>query len=143
VAFVDFPANAAIATIKQHLMDMKLQHTTDEGDTKDIRITNDIPIPMRYKSKVLGELWQKVKAHLGTLPPDARPDPIQLSNSNGKLYLVLGSRPLELFETSIDIQGNMHVAAKAAHLNRYKITNELTEAWIADAVASAARFAPK
>jgi hypothetical protein len=143
VVYIDFPATAAMSTIKRHLADMKLQHTQDNGDIKDIRITNDMPIPVRYKAKVLGELWQKVKAHLNNLPAEERPEPIQLSNNNGKLYLVIGTRPHELFGTSLDPQGNMQVNAKNPNLMKYKISNDLADAWIVDAVASAARFAPR
>jgi hypothetical protein len=143
VVFIDFPPAAPIATIKQHLTDMKLKHKQENGDIKDIRVTNDMPIPVRYKAKVLGELWQKVRTHLDKLPAGERPDPIQLSNNNGKLYIVIGSRPQELFVTVIDPQGNMQVNAKNSNLMKYKITNEMADAWIVDAVASAARFAPK
>jgi hypothetical protein len=139
---VDFPSSAAISTIRQLLKDMKLQHTIENGETKNIRITSDVPIPVRYKSQVLGELWQKVTSHPANLP-QARPVPIPLSDSNGKFYLVRRSRPIERFETSIGTNGNMHVTAKAAHLASYKITTELSDAWIADAVAAASRFAPK
>jgi hypothetical protein len=143
VAYVDFPATAAIATIKQMLSEMALEHTTDNGDKKSIRITYDVPIPIRYSSKVLGELWQRVKDHLSTLDATTRPEPIQLSNSNGKLYLVRGSRPLLLFETRSDPAGCMHVTAKHENLLAFQINNELSEAWIADAVAAASRLAPK
>jgi hypothetical protein len=143
VVFIDFPPAAPIATIKQHLIDLKLQHKLENGDTKDIRVTNDMPIPVRYKAKVLGELWQKFKNHLDTLTVGERPDPIQLSNNNGKLFIVIGTRPQELFVTMIDPQGNMQVNAKHTNLMKYKVTNEMADAWIVDAVASAARFAPK
>jgi hypothetical protein len=143
VAYVDFPTTAAIATIKQLLSEMDLQHTMDNGDKKTIRITNDVPIPVRYTSKILGELWQRVKDHLSKLDVATRPEPIQLSNSNGKLYLVQGSRPLLLFETRPDPTGCMHVTAKNDNLITYKITTDLSDAWIADAVAAASWLAPK
>jgi hypothetical protein len=143
VVYIDFPPTAAIATIKQHLNDFKLKHTQENGYIKDIRVTNDMPIPVRYKAKVLGELWQKVKAHLSTLSAEERPDPIQLSNNNGKLYLVIGTRPQELFASIVDPQGHMQVQAKNSTLMKYKVTNDMAEAWIADAIAAAARFAPK
>jgi hypothetical protein len=143
VAYVDFPSSAAIATIKQHLNDMKLQHTLENGEKQNIRIANDVPIPVRYTSKILGELWQKVKEHLSKLTDPALPEPIQLSNSNGKLYLIRGARPLMLFETRSDANNNMHVTAKTDNLIPYKITTELADAWIADAVKAAARLAPK
>jgi hypothetical protein len=143
VVYVDFPANAAMSTIKQHLTDLKLQYKQDNDDIKDIRVTNDMPIPVRHKAKVLGELWQKVKAHLENLPAAERPDPIQLSNNNGKLYLVIGSRPLELFGTALDPQGTLQVNAKPANLLKYKIDSKIADAWIVDAVAAASRFAAK
>jgi hypothetical protein len=143
VAYVDFPSSAPIATIKQHLVDMKLQHIIENGDTKNIRIANDVPIPVRYTSKILGELWQQVKEHLGKQSDPAVPEPIQLSNSNGKLYLIRGSRPLLLFETRAVANGDMQVTAKIDNLIPFNITVELAEAWISDAVASAARLAPK
>jgi hypothetical protein len=122
---------------------VKLQHKIANGETKDIRITNGLPIRVRYKSKVLGELWQKFKARLTNLPQDIRPEPIELSNSNGGLYLILGSRTTDLFETSIDPTGNMHVTAKSTNLDPYKITSELSDAWVVDAVAVASGFVPK
>jgi hypothetical protein len=143
VVYIDFPADAAISTIKQHLSDLKLKHKQDNDDIKDIRVTNDMPIPVRHKAKVLGELWQKVKAHLERLPVDERPDPIQLSNNNGKLYLVIGTRPLELFGTAIDPQGLLQVNAKPANLSKYKIDTKIADAWVVDAVAAASRFAAK
>jgi hypothetical protein len=143
VAFVDFPTTAPIATIKQHLNNMNLQHTHENGEKKDIRITNDVPIPVRRSSKVTGELWQKVKSHLTNLDDSLRPDPIQLSNNNGKLYLRRGSRPVLLFETDADKNCHFHVTAQADTLNKYKITAALTGAWIADAISAASRLAPK
>jgi hypothetical protein len=143
VAYVDFPVTASIATIKQHLTDLKLQHTLENGEKKNIRITNDVPIPVRYTSKILGELWQNVKNHIAKLEDDLRPDPLQLSNSNGKLYLIRGTRPLLLFETQTDKDGHMHVTAKTDNLAKYKITTVLTDAWIADATSAASRLAPK
>jgi hypothetical protein len=143
VVFIDFPLAAPISTIKQHLADLKLQHTLDDGSPKDIRVTPDMPIPTRYRAKVLGELWHKFKLHLSSLKPDERPDPVQLSNNNGKLFLVLGSRPLELFDTMLDPHGNIQVNAKHTNLLKYKVTNEMADAWIGGAIASSARFAPK
>jgi hypothetical protein len=84
-----------------------------------------------------------VKDHISKLDAAIRPEPIQLSNSNGKLYLVRGSRPLPLFETRSDPAGCMHVTAKHENLNGFKITTELSDAWIADAVAAASWLAPK
>jgi hypothetical protein len=143
VVFIDFPPTAPISTIKQHLADLKLQHTLEDGSLKDIRVTPDMPIPVRYKAKVLGELWHKFKHHLATLKPDERPDPVQLSNNNGKLFIVLGSRPQELFGTMLDPHGSIQVNAKHTNLVKYKVTNEMADAWIGDAIASSARFAPQ
>jgi hypothetical protein len=141
VAFIDFPPEAPIKVIKATMNDMKLQHTDGDGNIKDIRITNDIPLPVRYKSKVLGELWHCVKAHILNLPKKDQPDPLQLSNNNGKLYMIHGPRPIELFATKIDGEGNMQVKANDTNLNKYRITPLIFEAWISDAITSAARFA--
>jgi hypothetical protein len=143
VAYVDFPPTAPIATIKQHLNDLKLQHTLENGDKKNIRIANDVPIPVRYTSKILGELWQKVKEHLSKLADPAVPEPIQLSTSNGKLYLIRGARPLLLFDTRSEANGTLQVTPKIDNLTPYKITVELADAWITDAVAAASRLAPQ
>jgi hypothetical protein len=143
VAYVDFPPSASISTIKQHLVDMKLQHTIENGEVKFIRITNDVPIPVRYTSKILGELWQNVKDHVAKLEASERPDPLQLSNSNGKLYLIRGSRPLLLFETHPDKDGTIVVSPKTDNLAILKITSKLTDAWILDATKAAARLAPR
>jgi hypothetical protein len=48
-----------------------------------------------------------------------------------------------LFETSIDPTGYMHVTAKPTNLALYKITSELSDTWVVDAVAAASRLAPK
>jgi hypothetical protein len=37
----------------------------------------------------------------------------------------------------------MQVNAKSINLMKYKIDSKLADAWIADAVAAASRFAPK
>jgi hypothetical protein len=143
VAYVDFPPTASISTIKQHLVDMKLQHTLENGEAKLIRITNDVPIPVRYTSKILGELWQNVKDHIAKLEAGSRPDPLQLSNSNGRLYLIRGTRPLLLFETHTDKDGTIVVSPKTDNLAIFQITPKLTDAWITDATKAAARLAPR
>jgi hypothetical protein len=143
VAFVDFPSTAPITTIKKHLNDLKLQHTLENGVKKDIRIANDMPIPIRYSSKVLGGLWQNMKEHLTKLKDPSVPEPIQLSTSNGKLYLIRGDRPLLLFETQPDNHGILQVTPKADNLALFAITVELTDAWVKDAVKAASRLAPQ
>jgi hypothetical protein len=143
VAFVDFPPSAPITTIKQHLNDLKLQHTLENGDKRNIRIANDMPIPVRYSSKVLGGLWQQVKEHLTKLADPSVPEPIQLSTSSGKLYLVRGARPLLLFDTHPDSNGILQVIPKTDNLALFKITVELAEAWVKDAVKAASRLAPQ
>jgi hypothetical protein len=142
VAYVDFPSTAPITTIKQHLIDLKLQHTLENGDKKIIRIANDMPIPVRYTSKILGGLWGQVKEHLIKLADPSVPEPIQLSTSNGKLYLIRGARPLLLFDTHPDANGILQVLPKTDNLALFNITVELSEAWIKDSVQSASRLAP-
>jgi hypothetical protein len=143
VAFVDFPTTAPITTIKKHLNDLKLQHTLENGDKNNIRIANDMPIPVRYSSKILGGLWQHVKEHLTKLADPSVPEPIQLSTSNGKLYLIRGARPLLLFDTHPDTNGILQVIPKADNLALFAITVELAEAWVKDAVKAASRLAPQ
>jgi hypothetical protein len=143
VAFVDFPADAAISSIKVAFKDMQLQHIDGEGKSKDIRITNDVPLPVRYKAKVLGELWQRVKDHVLLLPKEDQPDPLQLSNNNGKLYMIHGPRPIELFATKIGADGLVHVTPNDPNLLKYRIVPKMYDAWVADAVASAARLAAR
>jgi hypothetical protein len=143
VAFVDFPPSAPITTIKQHLNDFKLHHILENGDKKSIRIANDMPIPVRYSSKILGGLWQNVKDHLSKLADPSVPNPIQLSTSNGKLYLVRGTRPLLLFDTHPDNNGILQVNPKTENLALFAITGDIAEAWIKDSVKAAARLAPQ
>jgi hypothetical protein len=143
VAFVDFPTTAAISSIKLLMTEMQLKHVDGEGRSKDIRITNDVPLPVRYKAKVLGELWHRVKDHVLSLPHKDQPSPLQLSNNNGKLYMIHGPRPIELFSTKIDNDGGIHVTASDQNLMKYQISPKLYDAWVADAVASASRFAAK
>jgi hypothetical protein len=143
VAFVDFPSTAPITTIKQHLNDFKLQHTLEDGNKKSIRIVNDMPIPVRYSAKILGGLWQQVKDHLTKLNDPSVPDPIQLSTSNGKLFLIRGSRPLLLFDTLPDNHGILQVHPKVENLALFAVTVEMADAWVKDAVKAASRLAPQ
>jgi hypothetical protein len=39
------------------MTEMQLKHVDGDGNDKHIRITNDVPLPVRYKAKALGELW--------------------------------------------------------------------------------------
>jgi hypothetical protein len=84
-----------------------------------------------------------VKDHILALPKQEQPTPLQLSNSNGKLYLINGPRPIELFATKLDNDGCIQVMAIDTNLMQYNILPETYDAWIKDAVASAARFASR
>jgi hypothetical protein len=80
-----------------------------------------------------------VEPHLDGLPPAHRPKNYKLGNSNGKLFLVLNSRPLELFATSLDDQGNLSIIANEANLRKFEINDALAQSWAATAARSARR----
>jgi hypothetical protein len=88
---------------------------------------------------VLGELWKLVEPFLSDLPATVKPKDFKLGNSNGKLFLVLEHRPVELFATSIDDSGTMHITPNMTNLNKLKINEGLAQSWATSAARSAAR----
>jgi hypothetical protein len=137
--YIDFPLDARIAEIKDALNKLKLQHTDEDGKVHALRISSDLPLAVRHKARVLGELWKLVEAHLSALPVGTKPKDFKLGNSNGKLFLILGHRPLELFSTSIDDQGTLHLNPNLANLNKFQISDDMARSWASAAGRSAAR----
>jgi hypothetical protein len=143
VVYIDFPANSDIKIIKTTLNESKLQHKDGTGNMRDIRASNDVPLPVRHTSKVLGELWKTMISHVNNLPQDQKPNEFQLGNSNGKLFIVSGPRPVELFAATINEQGLLQIMPNDANLAKYGVTPVLSEAWAASAAKAASRFAGK
>jgi hypothetical protein len=138
--YIDFPLDARIAVIKDALNKLELKHTDEDGKVHALRISSDLPLAVRHKARVLGELWKLVEAHLSDLPVGSKPKDFKLGNSNGKLFLVLGHRPLELFSTSVDDQGTLHLNPNLANLTKFQITEAMARSWASSAGRSAARL---
>jgi hypothetical protein len=137
--YIDFPLDARIAVIKDALTKLALKHTDEHGKVHALRISSDLPLAVRHKARVLGELWKLVEAHLSTLPADSKPKDFKLGNSNGKLFLVMGHRPLELFNTSADDHGTLHINPNLANLNKFDVSESMARSWATSAGRSAAR----
>jgi hypothetical protein len=104
-----------------------------------LRISSDLPLAVRRKARVLGELWKLVDAHLSSHPSCSSLSGYKLGNSNGKLFLILGPRPLELFNTSADDHGTLHINPNLANLTRFEISEAMARSWATSAASSAAR----
>jgi hypothetical protein len=137
--YIDYPATTRVAPIKAALADLDLKHKDEAGTEHSLRITSDIPLAIRHKGRVLGELWKTVEPHLSDLPATVKPKDFKLGNSNGKLFLVLDHRPLELFATTIDDLGTLHVTPNTTNLKKYQINDAMAQAWIASACRTATR----
>jgi hypothetical protein len=137
--YVDYPTSTRVAPIRAALQDMHLTHVDEQGTEHQLRIHPDIPVAVRHKGRVLGELWKLLEPHLRDLAPPRRPDNIKLGNSNGKLFLINGNRPIELFATNVDEQGTLHVTPHAVNLKKYQVDEPLAQSWISTACRSASR----
>jgi hypothetical protein len=137
--YIDYPANTRVASIRTALQELNLKYKDENGTEHQLRILPDIPLVVRHKGRVLGELWKVVEPHLSDLEPALRPANFKLGNSNGKLFLILDHRPLELFATSVDGQGTLHVTPHVANLKKYNIDEAMAQAWISTACRSASR----
>jgi hypothetical protein len=137
--YIDYPVTTRVAPIKAALADLDLKHTDESGTEHSLRITSDIPLAIRHKGRVLGELWKTVEPHLADLPAAVKPKDFKLGNSNGKLFLIIDHRPLELFATSLDDLGSLHVAPHTTNLKKYQIDDAMAQAWIASACRTATR----
>jgi hypothetical protein len=137
--YIDYPANTHMMSIRTALVELNLTHTDDEGTSHNIRVSLDQSLEVRHKGRALGALWKLVEPHLAGLPAADRPKDYKLGNSNGKLFLVLDSRPLELFATTLDDQGNMSIVPNDKNLAKYKVSGELAQSWSIAASRSALR----
>jgi hypothetical protein len=62
----------------------------------------------------------------------------KLGNSNGRLFLISGDRPVELFRSTLE-GSDLHVTANDANLHKYAVTAAQAAAWIDAASRSAIR----
>jgi hypothetical protein len=137
--FLDFPDGTLMNPIKSALIDMDLKHTDESGVEHSLRISTDQPLEVRHKGRALGELWKLVEPHLSGLPAASRPTGFKLGSSNGKLFLVLNNRPIELFSTYIDDRGAMHINPNLDNLGKYQVDEAMAQSWACAASRSAAR----
>jgi hypothetical protein len=140
VCYIDYPANTHMKPIRDAMVDLQLTHSDMEGNSHKIRISLDQSLEVRHKGRTLGELWKLVEPHLTGLPAEVRPKEYKLGNSNGKLFLIIGSRPLELFATHLDEQGTLHTTPNDKNLATIQVKEELAQAWITAAARSALRI---
>jgi hypothetical protein len=138
--YIDYPADTRIAPIKEALTNLNLKHTDEAGQEHSLRISSDLPLAVRHKGRVLGELWKLVEPHVADLPAATRPKDFKLGNSNGKLFLILEHRPLELFASSVDDQGTLHVNPNLTNLNKINVNEAMAQSWVVSATRSAARL---
>jgi hypothetical protein len=54
--YIDYPITTRVAPIKAALVDLNLKHKDESGTEHALRITSDIPLAIRHKGRVLGEL---------------------------------------------------------------------------------------
>jgi hypothetical protein len=137
--YIDYPTTTRVAPIRMALQALNLKHTDESGTEHSLRIHPDIPLAVRHKGRVLGELWRVVEPHIANLEPPLRPASIKLGSSNGKLFLILDHRPLELFATSLDGQGTLHVTPNTNNLKKYNVDEAMAQAWVSSACRSASR----
>jgi hypothetical protein len=137
--YIDYPSSTRVAPIRTALQELSLKHVDENGKEHMLRIHPDIPLAVRHKGRVLGEIWKTVEPHIGNLGSGLRPKNYKLGNSNGKLFLILDHRPLELFATQVDGQGTLHVTPHLENLKKYEIDEAMAQAWIASACRSASR----
>jgi hypothetical protein len=137
--YIDFPPDSRIAVIKDALVKLSLKHTDEGGKVHPLRISSDLPLAVRHKARVLGELWKLIEAHLTSHPSCSSLSGFKLGNSNGKLFLITGPRPIELFSTSVDDHGTLHINPNLTNLNKYEISDAMARSWATSAACSAAR----
>jgi hypothetical protein len=113
---------------------MNLKHKDSDGDEHDLRTAPDVPIAVRNKGRVLGELWKLVLPHIEALPD--KPTDFKLGCSNGKLFIIAGDRPQALFSAVTDDAG-LSLVPHDKNLAKYHISAALAAAW-ADSAAKAA-----
>jgi hypothetical protein len=66
------------------------------------------------------------------------PQVFKLCNSNGKLFVTVGDRPLEAFVAVLDDTG-LHLTPNDKNLANYKVSAELAAFWAAVAAKAASR----
>jgi hypothetical protein len=137
--YIDYPISTKVAPIKEALVALSLTHTDENGGVHALRISSDLPLAVRHKGRVFGELWKLVEPHLSALPANVKPKDFKLGNSNGKLFVVLEHRPVELFATSLDDSGTLHLTPNLTNLTKFQIDEGLAQSWATSAARSAAR----
>jgi hypothetical protein len=141
VVYIDYPLGTLMNPIRKALVDLKLVHKDEEGNEHPIRVATDQPLAVRHKGRLLGELWKLVEPHLANLPDGSCSRGFKLGTSNGKLFLVISERPVELFATALDDQGNLTVNLSAKIPKKLGITESLAQSWITTATKAADRAA--
>jgi hypothetical protein len=139
VVYVDYPPGTLMTPIKKAFADLQLAHVDDEGKEHPIRVATDQPLAVRHKGRLLGELWKLVEPHLATLLEATCPRAHKLGTSNGKLFLVVTDRPVELFSTALDDQGNLTINGNKNNVLKYGITEAIIQSWITTATRAAER----
>jgi hypothetical protein len=56
------------------------------------------------------------------------------------LFLIQDHRPVELYATSVDESGTLHLNPNLPNLAKYQVTEVMAQSWASSATRSAARF---
>jgi hypothetical protein len=126
VVYIDFPAGTDMVQVKKAIQDQDLKHTDANNTVHKLRTAPDVPLAVRHRGRVLGELWKLVLPHL-----EAQEDmtDVKLGNSNGRLFIVSGDRPTELFAAVADDSG-LAINPHEKNLEKLKIPLALAASWI-------------
>jgi hypothetical protein len=135
VVYIDFPAGTNMGDVKNAIQDMNLTHTDADNEVHKLRTSPDIPLAVRHRGRVLGELWKLVQPHLDTQSDITG---YKLGNSSGRLFLIAGDRPTELFRSFADDSG-LRIVPNDRNLMTYNINSDLAASWITAASKAAVR----
>jgi hypothetical protein len=137
VVYVDFPPGTEMGRVKKAMTDQNLEHTDDKGEKHKLRTAPDVPLGVRHRGRVLGELWKLLEPHLAR---HLEGQEFKLGNSNGKLFLIQSDRPLELFRTTSD-STSLQVHPNSANLAKISVDSALASTWVESASRAALREA--
>jgi hypothetical protein len=135
VVYMDFPLGTDMGRVRRAIADMNLTHEDEQKNVHKLRAAPDVPLAIRHRGRLLGELWKLVEPHL---LQHFKSKDFKLGNSNGKLFLIDGDRPTELFRTSME-GNNLQVLPHEANLLKFSVQPAQAGAWIDSASRAAYR----
>jgi hypothetical protein len=138
VLHLTFPAGTNMAEVKKAIGDLKLVHEDEAKQKHPLRTAPDVPLSERHRGRVLGELWKFLQPHL-----DARGEceGYRLGNSNGRLFYIMGERPLELFAATTTDK-DLNITPNEKNLAKIGVTAAQAHEWVVASSKAAARAQP-